>query len=143
MATNFLARVKSRPRFALAILFVGACAYAIHGWFFTRVNRQQMDWIELPDYQQAMKELQRRSVIWGDVALVLGIVAFALILPPRANSVHNWSYARYLVGNSRREHLDRIFRSIRFSCRNHLLRGIWPRCYDSVRLTFHRFLDSW
>jgi hypothetical protein len=28
-----------------------------------------------------MKELQKRSVIWGDVALMLGIVAFALILP--------------------------------------------------------------
>jgi len=29
-----------------------------------------------------MKELQKESVIWGDVALVLGIVGFVLILPP-------------------------------------------------------------
>jgi hypothetical protein len=80
MATNFLARLKSRPRFALAILLVGACAYAIDSWFFSGVMASK--WIGLSEYEQAMKELQRQSLIWGDVAVVLGIVGFVLILPP-------------------------------------------------------------
>jgi ABC-type polysaccharide transport system permease subunit len=79
MATSFLGRLKNRPRFALAILFVGACAYAIDSWFFARLTASK--WIGLLEYQQAMKELQKRSVVWGDLALGLGIVAFALILP--------------------------------------------------------------
>jgi len=80
MATTFIARLKSKPRFALAILFVGACAYAVDRWFFSGVMASK--WIGLPEYEQAMKELQKHSVIWGDVALVLGIVGFLLILPP-------------------------------------------------------------
>ena len=79
MATNSLGRLKNRPRFALAILFVGACAYAIDSWFFAGLTASK--WTGLSEYEQAMKELQKRSVIWGDVALVLGIVAFALTLP--------------------------------------------------------------
>ena len=80
MATDFLAQLKSRPRFALAILPLGACAYAIDRWFFSGVTASK--WIGLPQFEQAMKELQKESAIWGVVALVLGTVAFVLILPP-------------------------------------------------------------
>jgi ABC-type polysaccharide transport system permease subunit len=79
MATNFLGRSKNRPRFVLAILFVGACAYAIDSWFFAGLTASK--WIGLSDHEQAMKELQKQSVIWRDVALMFGILAFALILP--------------------------------------------------------------
>ena len=79
MATNFLGQLKNRPRFALAILFVCACTYAIDSWFFTGLTASK--WIGLSEHEQAMKELQKQSVIWGDVALAFGIAAFALILP--------------------------------------------------------------
>jgi ABC-type polysaccharide transport system permease subunit len=79
MATNFLDRLTNRPRLALAILFVGACAYAIDGWFFAGLTASK--WIGLSEYEQAMKELQKQSVVWADVALAFGIVALALILP--------------------------------------------------------------
>ena len=71
MATNFLGRSKNRPRFALAILFVGACAYAIDSWFFAGLTASK--WIGLSDHEQAMKELQKQSVIWRDVALMFGL----------------------------------------------------------------------
>src|SRR6516162_4228508 len=80
MVANFLGRLRARPRFALAILFVGACGYAIDRWFLAGVMASK--WIGLSPYEQAMKELQKQSVIWGVVALVLGIVSFVLILPP-------------------------------------------------------------
>jgi ABC-type polysaccharide transport system permease subunit len=79
MVANFLGRLKKRRRFALAILFVGACGYAIDRWFLAGVMASK--WIGLSEYEQRMKELQKQSEIWGDVALVLGIVAFVLILP--------------------------------------------------------------
>jgi len=79
MATNFIGWLKNRPRFALAVLFVGACAYAIDRWFFSGVMASK--WIGLSEYEQAMKELQKQSEIWGDVALVLGMVTFLLMLP--------------------------------------------------------------
>jgi hypothetical protein len=127
MATNFLARLKSRPRFALAILLVGACAYAIDRWFFSGVMASK--WIGLSEYEQAMKELQRQSLIWGDVAVVLGIVGFVLILPP-------WPVRSKIESNFRRKHLVGIFRSMCFSRRNHPLRDIWSGCHDSLRRNF-------
>lgn len=80
MTTNFLGRLRNRPRSVLAILSVGACGYAIDRWFFSGVMASK--WIGLPQYEQAMKELQKESVIWGVLALVLGILAFVLVLPP-------------------------------------------------------------
>lgn len=79
MAARFLAWLKNRPRFALAILFVGAYSYAIDPWFLSGVVDSK--WIGLPQYEQAMKELQEQSRNRGIVALALGIVAFVLILP--------------------------------------------------------------
>lgn len=79
MATNRLGWLKKRPRFALAILFVAACSYAIDRWFLAGVVASK--WIGLPQYEQAMKELQKQSAIWGIVALAFGIAAFVLILP--------------------------------------------------------------
>lgn len=73
MATRFLGWLKNRPRFALAILFVGAYSYAIDRWFLSGVVDSK--WIGLPQYEQAMKELQEQSRNWGIVALALGIVA--------------------------------------------------------------------
>jgi len=47
----------------------------VFGW------RNGSKWIGLSEYEQRMKELEKQSELWGDVALVLGIVAFVLILP--------------------------------------------------------------
>jgi hypothetical protein len=76
---NFLGWFRNRPRFALAILFVGTSSYATDRWFFSGVTASK--WIGLPQYEQAMKELQKQSGNWGIVALAFGIVAFVLILP--------------------------------------------------------------
>ena len=87
MVANFLGRLKNRPRFALAILFVGACGYAIDRWFLARVMTGKS--IGLSEYEQKTRELQKQSEICGDVALVLGIVAFVLVLsawPARSTS---------------------------------------------------------
>jgi hypothetical protein len=79
MATNALGWLRNRPRFALAILFVVTCSYAIDRWFFSGAMASK--WIGLPQYEQAMKDLQKQSGNWGIVALAFGIVAFVLILP--------------------------------------------------------------
>ena len=79
MATRFPGWLKNRLRFALAFLFVGACSYATNRWFLSGLVASK--WIGLPQYEQAMKELQKRSANWGVAALALGIVAFILTLP--------------------------------------------------------------
>lgn len=76
---NFFGWLRNRRRFAMAILFVGTCSYATDRWFFSGVAASK--WIGLPQYEQAVKELQKQSGIWGIVALAFGIVAFVLILP--------------------------------------------------------------
>jgi len=72
----------------------------VFGW------RNGQKWIGLSEYEQRMKELQKQSEIWGDVALVLGIVAFVLILPTWPARSKSEGYARHFDSNSRREHLD-------------------------------------
>jgi hypothetical protein len=68
-----------KPRYVLAIVVVAACSYAIDRWFFSGLVASK--WIGLPQYQQAMRELQSQSEKWGIAAVILGIVAIPLTLP--------------------------------------------------------------
>jgi len=78
-ATTLLNWLKNRPRYSLGILLAAASSYAIDRWFFSGVTASK--WIGLPEYGSAMRELQDDSLKWGIVALVLGILALALVLP--------------------------------------------------------------
>jgi len=79
MGISVLSWVRNKPRYVLAILIVAACSYAIDRWFFSGLVASK--WIGLPQYEQAMKELQSQSEKWGIAAVILGIVAMPLILP--------------------------------------------------------------
>lgn len=79
MEITVLSWIKNKPRYILAIFVVAACSYAIDRWFFSGLVASK--WIGLPQYEQAMKELQSQSEKWGIAAVILGIGALALILP--------------------------------------------------------------
>jgi hypothetical protein len=79
MGISVLNWVRNKPRYMVAIFVVAACSYAIDRWFFSGVMTSK--WIGLPQYEQAMKELQSQSEKWGIAAVILGIVALPLILP--------------------------------------------------------------
>jgi hypothetical protein len=79
MGISVLRSVRNKPRYVLAIFIVAACSYAIDRWFFSGLVASK--WIGLPQYEQAMKELQNQSEKWGIAAVILGIVAIPLILP--------------------------------------------------------------
>jgi hypothetical protein len=79
MGKSVLSWVRNKPRYVLAIFVVAACSYAIDRWFFSGVVASK--WIGLPQYEQAVKQLQSQSEKWGIAAMILGIVAIPLILP--------------------------------------------------------------
>jgi len=79
MGMNLVSRVRNKPGYMLAILVAASCSYAIDRWFFSGLMASK--WIGLPQYEQAMKELQGQSEKWGIAAVILGIVALVLILP--------------------------------------------------------------
>jgi hypothetical protein len=91
-------------------------------------------WIGLSEYEQAMKELQKQSEVWGDVALVLGIVTFVLILPTwparsKSKATHGILTA---PGNIWTEYFGQcIFRTGII-----LFGDIWPCRRDSFRRKF-------
>jgi hypothetical protein len=76
MGIRVLSSVRNKPRYVLGIFIVTACSYAINRWFFSALVASK--WIGLPQYEQAMKELQSQSEKWGIAAVILGIVAIAL-----------------------------------------------------------------
>jgi hypothetical protein len=79
MGIDVLRWVRNKPRYMLAILVAAACSYAIDRWFFSGLVASK--WIGLPQYEQAMKELQSQSEKWYIAAVILGIVGLALMLP--------------------------------------------------------------
>jgi hypothetical protein len=79
MGVSILGWVRNKPRYMLAIFVVASCSYSIDRWFFSGLVANK--WIGLPQYEQAIKELQSQSEKWGTAALILGIVALALMLP--------------------------------------------------------------
>jgi hypothetical protein len=79
MATNLFGWIWKRPRYALAILPVAGCSYAMDRWFFSGLVASK--WIGLPQYENAMKELQSQSMRWGIATLILGILALVSVLP--------------------------------------------------------------
>ena len=79
MATNLLGWIWNTARYALALLPAAACSYALDRWFFSGLVASK--WIGLPQSETKMKELQDQSLHWGIIALILGILALALVLP--------------------------------------------------------------
>ena len=142
VAGNLLSSIKKRPRYALALLSVGACSYATDRWFFSGVMASK--WIGLPEYEQAMKELQKQSGNWGVVAIAFGIVAFVLILPrwparSRIETTHG-----ILTASPEGNIWTGYFGQCAF-CAGIILFGIFGL---AVMIPFaanflHRFLNSW
>jgi hypothetical protein len=93
-----------------------------------------MDWVI--GEEQAMKELQKQSVILGDVALVLGIAAFALILsawPAR----YKIKAAHGILSATPKESIwSEYFGQCVFDAGIVLFGDNWPCCHDSYRRKF-------